>query len=149
MNLFRSLNWEDSIKMLGGELHMFRSILQIYVKGSDEAFEFYKKAFDAKIGFQDIDENGEVIHRELDVCGQAIAVGEARDTTRAGGNKRITGNTMQFCVQFEKGQEDRVRKAYETLREGSEIITPFGELFFSPCGVELIDKYGVWWCIFV
>lgn len=46
-------------------------------------------------------------------------------------------------------QEDKVHKAYETLLEGSEIITPFGELVFSPCGVELIDKYGVWWCLFV
>ena len=128
---------------------MFRSILQIYVKGSDEAFEFYKKAFDAKIGFQDIDENGIVIHRELDVCGQAIAVGEANDTTPAGGDRRITGNTMQFCIQFGEGQEEKVRKAYETLLEGSKIITPFGELFFSSCGVELIDKYGVWWCLFV
>jgi PhnB protein len=128
---------------------MFRSILQIYVKGSDEAFEFYKKAFEAKIGFQDIDEKGTVIHRELDVCGQAIAVGEAHDITRAGGNKRLTGNTMQFCIQFGEGQENKVHRAYETLLEGSEIITPFGELFFSPCGVELIDKYGVWWCLFV
>ncbi len=128
---------------------MFRSILQIYVKGSDEAFEFYKKAFEAKIGFQDIDEKGTVIHRELDVCGQAIAVGEAHDITRAGGNKRFTGNTMQFCIQFGEGQENKVHRAYETLLEGSEIITPFGELFFSPCGVELIDKYGVWWCLFV
>jgi PhnB protein len=128
---------------------MFRSILQIYVKGSDEAFEFYKKAFDAKIGFQDVDENGTVIHRELDVCGQAIAVGEANDTTQSDGNKRITGNNMQFCIQFGEGQEDKVRKAYEVLVESSEIITPFGELFFSPCGVELIDKYGVWWCLFV
>ena len=127
---------------------MFRSILQIYVKGSDEAFEFYKKAFDAKIGFQDTDENGTVIHRELDICGQAVAIGEAHDNTPASGAKRITGNTMQFCIQFEKGQEDRVRKAYETLREGSQIITPYGELIFTPCGVELIDKYGVWWCIF-
>lgn len=128
---------------------MFRSILQIYVKGSNEAFEFYKKAFDAKIGFQDIDENGTVIHRELDICGQAVAVGEAHDTTWAGGNKRNTGNTMQFCIQFGEGQEDKVRKAYETLLDGSKIITPFGELFFSPCGVELINKYGVWWCLFV
>ncbi|MDP4091461.1 MAG: VOC family protein, partial [Bacillota bacterium] len=103
---------------------MFRSILQIYVKGSDDAFEFYKEAFEAKIGFQDIDENGTIIHRELDVCGQAIAVGEAHDTTRAGGNSRITGNTMQFCLQFGQGQEDKVRKAYETLADGSEIITP-------------------------
>ncbi len=128
---------------------MFRSILQIYVKGSEEAFEFYKRAFDASIGFQDIDENGVVIHRELDVCGQAIAVGEAHNNTRAGGDKRITGNTMQFCIQFEVGQEDRVRKAYETLFDGSEIIVPYGELFFSSCGVELIDKYGIWWCLFV
>lgn len=128
---------------------MFRSILQIYVKGSDDAFEFYKKAFDANIGFQDIDEKGIVIHKELDVCGQAIAVGEAHDTSRAGGIKRLTGNTMQFCIQFGEGQEDKVRKAYETLLDGCEIITPFGELFFSPCGVELIDKYGVWWCLFV
>jgi PhnB protein len=128
---------------------MFRSILQIYVKGSDEAFEFYKKAFDVKIGFQDIDENGTVIHRELDVYGQAIAVGEAHDTIRAGGDSRITGNTMQFCIQFGEGQEDKVRRAYETLLDGSKIITPFGELLFSSCGVELIDKYGVWWCLFV
>ncbi len=126
-----------------------RSILQIYVKGSDEAFELYKTAFDANIGFQDIDEHGTVIHRELDVCGQALAVGEAHDTTRAGGDKRLTGNTMQFCLQFGEGQEAKVRKAYETLLEGSEIITPFGQLFFSSCGVELIDKYGVWWCLFV
>lgn len=134
---------------INGGVYMFRTILQIYVKGSNEAFEFYKRAFDAKIGYQDIDENGVIIHRELDVCGQAIAVGEANDTTRAGGDKRITGNTMQFCIQFGVGQEDKVRKAYETMLEGSKIITPFGQLFFSPCGVELIDKYGVWWCLFV
>jgi len=127
---------------------MFRTILQIYVKGSDEAFEFYKKAFDAKIGIQDTDENGVVIHRELDVCGQAIAVGEAKDTTRAGGTNRITGNTMQFCIQFDDEHKEQVRIAYETLLEGSEIITPYGELSFCPCGVELIDKYGVWWCLF-
>lgn len=128
---------------------MFRLLLQIYVKGSKEAFEFYKEAFDARIGYQEKDESGIIIHQELDVCGQAIAVGEANDITRAGGDRRITGNTMQFCIQFDRGQEDKVRKAYETLREGGEIITPFGELFFSPCGVELIDKYGVWWCLFI
>jgi PhnB protein len=131
------------------EVRILRSILQIYVKGRDEAFELYKKAFDAQIGYQDVDENGIVIHKELDVCGQAIAVGEARDDTRAGGATRITGNTMQFCLQFGEGQEERVKKAYETLLEGSTIITPFNELSFSPCGVELIDKYGVWWCLFV
>lgn len=51
---------------------MLRSILQIYVKGSDETFEFYKKAFDAEIGFQDIDENGAVIHRERDISDRLL-----------------------------------------------------------------------------
>lgn len=128
---------------------MVRSILQIYVKGSDEAFELYKRAFDAKVVYEDKDDNGNVIHRELDVCGQAIAVGEAHDDTRAGGTNRVTGNTMQFCIQFGDGQAEKVLKAYDTLLEGSTIITPLNELFFSPCGVELIDKYGVWWCLFV
>lgn len=127
---------------------MFRSILQIYVNGRNEALEFYKKAFDAEIGFQDFDDNGNIIHQELNVCGQAIAIGEADNKTRARGHNRITGNTMQFCIQFERGQENKVHKAYEILSEDAEIITPFGELIFSPCGVELIDKYGVWWCIF-
>lgn len=128
---------------------MLRSILQIYVKGSNEAFEFYKKAFGAQVGYQEVDEHGTIIHRELDLMGQAIAIGEAVDTTRAGGVQRVTGNTMQFCFHYGKGEEKRVRQAYEVLLEDAEIITPYGELFFSPCGVELIDKYGVWWCLFV
>jgi len=127
---------------------MFRSLLQIYVKGSAEAYEFYKNAFDAEVGYRDIDDNGVVIHQELNIAGQAIAVGEANDTTRAGGLQRVTGNTMQFCLQFGAENADKIQKAYEVLKEGSEIITPFGEFFFSPCGVELIDKYGVWWCLF-
>jgi len=128
---------------------MFRSILQIYVKGRDEAFEFYRNAFDAKIGYQDVDENGIVIHRELNLFGQAIAVGEARDIDGTDSQNRITGNTMLFCIQFAAGQEDRVRKAYKALIEGGRIIRPLGKLPFSPCGTELIDKYGVWWCLFV
>lgn len=128
---------------------MFRSLLQIYVKGSEDAYEFYKTAFNATDGYRDLDENGVVIHQELNICGQAIAVGEAHDTTRAGGKSRITGNTMQFCFQFGEGQEESVLRAYETLKEGGTIITPLYEMFFSTCGVELIDKYGVWWCLFV
>ncbi len=47
---------------------MFRTLLQIYVKGSDEAFEFYKRAFDAQIGYQDVDENGVDLQRRLLLC---------------------------------------------------------------------------------
>lgn len=127
---------------------MARSILQIYVKDRDEAYEFYQKAFDAEIGYQDVDENGNVIHRELNIGEQAIAIGELKTTGKVDGENIITGNTMQFCLQFGEGNEDKVKKAYEVMLEGSKIITPLGKMIFTPCGVELIDKYGVWWCLF-
>ncbi len=127
---------------------MARSILQIYVKDRDEAYEFYQKAFDAEIGYQDVDENGNVIHRELNIGEQAITIGELKTTGKVDGENIITGNTMQFCLQFGEGNEDKVKKAYEVMLEGSKIITPLGKMIFTPCGVELIDKYGVWWCLF-
>lgn len=127
---------------------MFRSILQIYVKDRNEAVELYKKAFDAKLGFHDIAEDGTILHMELDICGQALAVGEIRNSSCAG-EKSSTGNAMQFCLQFGEGQEDRVIKAYETLIDGGKTLTPLGNVGFSSCGVEFIDKYGVWWCLFI
>ena len=127
---------------------MFRSILQIYVKDRKEAIELYKKAFDAKLGFQDIAEDGTIIHMELDICGQAIAVGEVPNAS-CDDIKSCTGNTMQFCLQFGEGQEDRVKKAYDTLIDGGKTLTPLGDVGFSSCGVEFIDKYGVWWCLFI
>lgn len=129
---------------------MFRSLLQVYVSDSDEAFELYMKAFDAKVGYQDIAPDGTVIHRELVICEQqAMAVGDVHNIVSGEKAKAITGNTTQFCLQFGEGGEDKVIRAYETLIEGGKIITPLGGLFFSPCGAEIIDKYGVWWCLFV
>jgi PhnB protein len=124
---------------------MKRTLLQIYVKGRDEAIEHYKKAFDATLGYHEINPDGTFGHVELDINGQAIGVGEDND----GGEARITGNTMQFCLQFEDGEEDKVRKAYEVLKEGATINFPLGPSFFSPCVTDLIDRYGVRWCLFV
>ena len=122
---------------------MFRSLLQIYVKGKDKAFQLYQKAFDAEIGCKDVDENGVVIHQELNIMGQAFAVGEASDDTH------LTGNIMQFCLQFGEGNEGRIKNAYECLIEGGKTLTPPGEFSFSTYGVEFIDTYGVWWCLFI
>ena len=128
---------------------MARTLLQVYARDKTEAFAFYKEAFDATIGGRDYDENGVLIHQELDVCGLQIAVGDMVKRMTDAGDKPVTGNTMQFCLQFDKGQEERVRKACDMLAEGGEVLTPFGKLIWTTCGAELIDKYGVWWCLFV
>lgn len=120
---------------------MLRSLMQIYVKGSAEAVEFYRKAFDAVILGLYPDDSGGYMHSELDVHGQVIAVSELRDETAA-------GNTMQFCFHFGEGGEEKVRKAYGILKEGAVITDPVGPCDYSPCMFSLTDKFGVSWCLF-
>lgn len=124
---------------------MRRILLQIYTKNSKEAFEFYKKAFNAELGFCDKAEDGSIIHAELNFCGQSLAVGELGD----GQNEMIAGNTMQFCLHFEPGEEHIIKQAYETMKEGGKVIYPLGPSFFSSYNAALIDKYGVYWCLFI
>ena len=83
------------------------------------------------------------------MCGLQIAVGDTVKRMKDASGRPVTGNTMQFCIQLDKGQEERIRKACDMLADGGEVLTPFGELIWTPCGAELIDKYGVWWCLFV
>jgi PhnB protein len=119
-------------------------MMQTYVKGSDKAVEFYQKAFDAKLVSSYQNDDGTFYHAELDVYGQILAVAEANPNEEV-----ITGNTMQFCLHFEPDYEDKVRKAYEVLKEGATINYPLSPCDYSPLMVDLIDKFGIRWCLFV
>ena len=126
---------------------MKRSMMQIYVKKSDQAVPFYQRAFDAKLLCDHRHENGTVAHAELDIYGQVFAICETRE------NDVNTGNTMQFCLHFGEENEAAVKKAYDILKEDcmklTAPITGPGECPWSPCLFGLIDKFGVNWCIFV
>jgi len=122
---------------------MKRSMMQIYVKQSDKAVELYQKAFDADLEASYPFEDGTYMHAELNIYGQILAVSETGD------KETVTGNTMQFCLHFGEGKEALVRKAYDVLKDGAEIIYPLGKCDYSPLMADLTDKYGVRWCIFV
>jgi PhnB protein len=124
---------------------MKRVLMQIYVKDRTEAFNFYKNAFNAELGYCEKDENGNIIHAELDICGQQIAVGEFYNEPK----NQIIGNTMQFCLQFDKGEEHIIKRAYEAMQIDGKILSPLGSCFFSPYMADIIDKYGVHWCLFI
>ena len=124
---------------------MKRVLMQVYVKNRAEAFVFYQKAFNAELGFCDKDENGNIIHAELNIYGQYLAVGEYYYDPK----ETLIGNTMQFCLQFDKGEEDFIKTAYEVMKIEGTIITPLGPCFFSPYMADIIDKYGVHWCLFI
>ena len=120
---------------------MKRSMMHVYTKNSGEAFEFYRRAFDAAVVCCHPREDGTIDHAELDVYGQIVALRELD------GDSVSTGNTMQFCLEL--GEGDVVRKIYGALREGALKDAPPDSCEWSPLVFGVIDKYGVNWCVYV
>lgn len=127
---------------------MERSLMQVYVKDSDKAVAFYQKVFDAKLVSGYPDEGGRYYHAELDVYGQILAVAECC-YGNYGEAEGTVGNTMQFCLHFGEGTEELVRKIAGDLQEGAKVLYPLGPTSHSPLLTDLIDQFGVRWCIFV
>lgn len=123
---------------------MRRSMLQIYVSGSDKALAHYQRAFDAELLAFYPHPDATLLHAELNVYGQILAISEADQ-----GEARVTGTTMQFCLHFGEENEARLHRAYDVLKEGAVLVHPLGPCPFSPLMADLIDAYGVRWCIFV
>ncbi len=123
---------------------MHRSMMQVYVKGSNKAVELYQRAFDAELVASYPHNDGTYMHAELNVYGQILAISETQKSEEI-----ITGTTMQFCLHFGEGKEDLVQKAYNELKDGAKILYPLSPCEFSVLMVDIIDKYGIRWCIFV
>lgn len=121
---------------------MLRSMMQVFVKGSAEAVELYRKAFNAEVLCAYSDGNGGYMHAELNAYGQILAISEISEDV-------VTGNTMMFCFHFGEGGEEKVKTAYEVLKQDAISCSPIGACDYSPCQFVLTDKFGVYWCIFV
>lgn len=122
---------------------MYRSMIQVFVKESGKALEFYRNVFDAKVLCSYPDSDGRLLHSELDIFGQIMAISELSEETV------VTGNTMMFCLHFGEGKEAVVQKIYDMLKDEAEMISPLGPCSYSSLEADLIDKFGVRWCIFV
>ena len=139
---------------------MLRSMMQVYAAGSDQAVALYRRAFDAALVAEYPAEDGTYYHAELDVYGQILAVAEshlgmdypdsnpAYPVSFAPGAPRNPGNTMQFCLHFGPGHADKVQKAYDALKDGGLVLFPLGPMDFSPLACDVVDRFGVRWCIF-
>jgi len=121
---------------------MKRTMFQLYLNGCDEAIELYAKAFNATIDtIHRNPDNGMIAHAEIIAFGQYITFMES-------GTDTISGNTMQFCFHFEKGDEESIKKAYDALKESAVISQPLGSCEWSHCIFSLVDKFGVNWLLF-
>lgn len=121
---------------------MKRTLMQVYVKGSEEAVKLYQRAFGAPLVAAYQNDDGSYMHAELDVFGQIVAVSEA-------GDNLSTGNQMQFCLHLDSDEADKVTKAYDVLSDHAlKIDCPPGPCPYSPLMASFIDRFGIFWCIF-
>lgn len=123
---------------------MKRSMMQVYTKKSAAAVALYQKAFNATLGYNVQNEDGSYYHSELDVYGQILSVAEGPDT-----GAPVTGNTMQFCLHFNPDESAALEQAYNTLREGADVRVPLGPCEFGDSMTDLVDAFGVRWCLFL
>lgn len=85
-------------------------MMQVFVKGSKEALELYKKAFNADVLCEYPDGNGGYMHAEINAYGQVIAISEIEEEVNP-------GNTMMFCFDFGEGGEDRLEERMRYLKK--------------------------------
>lgn len=123
---------------------MKRSMMQVYVKGSDKAAELYMQAFGATMGDAYPSDDGTYMHCELHTEGHVLALAE----TDCAPSEINAGTTMQFCLHYQPDELPSVQRAYEALKEGAQILHPLGRCDYSDHMTDLIDRYGVRWCLF-
>jgi len=117
-------------------------MFQVFVARSVEAAEFYQRAFNAELLCAYYNDDGTIAHAELDVFGQILALSEAPIKTPS------TGDTMMFCLHLGEGNAEQVYKCYEVLKEGASPHEPPGDSGYSRHNFALVDRFGVWWCVF-
>jgi len=122
---------------------MSRSAFHICVKESVKALEFYQKVFDAKLLCRYDNSDGTIYHSEIEAYGQIMMVTDLAE------GSTIAGNNMMFVMQFSEGEKDIVQKIYDLLKDEAQIICPLGSCDYSPLQMDLIDKFGIHWCILV
>lgn len=125
--------------------------LQAYIQRSAEAIEFYQKAFGATLGYNVRNDDGTFMHAELYLDGQLlIALSESSSDVGIKNVKNYSPTdypTMNFGVNLDS--EEAVKKAYDVLIEGGNILLSLGPLPWSTCCANVVDKFGVFWYISV
>lgn len=120
----------------------------LYVRHSVEAASFYCEAFNMTIGYNAKHGDGTYLHAELEKDGISVfAVSESADDRAREATLAAAQPTMSLGVNL--NDDGELRRAYEALRKGGHVIRPLGELPWSPCSADVVDKYGVCWYIHV
>lgn len=120
----------------------------LYVKDSRAAVEFYMKAFGMTLGYHAENPDGSYLHAELGQNGQGgFAVSESPDGEAATAMLGARWPTMSYGIDFE--DDAALEKAYSALIDGGHVLRPLGPLPWTPLSADVVDKFGVYWYIYV
>jgi len=124
----------------------------LYIKNTLEEVEFYKRAFGMSLGYNEKFPDGTYVHAELQKDGKTVfAVSESQNNELVSVMKEMANGqifpTTSCGISF--NTEAEIKQAYEVLREDGIIRRPLGALPWSACSADVLDKYGVYWYIYL
>ncbi|MDE5563322.1 MAG: VOC family protein [Clostridiales bacterium] len=120
----------------------------------EQAIRLYEKAFNAKVeclirysdaNWEDYDkkltdeQKNYIYHAEIYIENQRIMMSDNIDI------EFQPSKALSLTVTMETKQD--VIKAFNVLKEGSEIIYPIHSTTYSSCFCSLVDKFGFRWVI--
>lgn len=120
---------------------------------AEEAIEFYKKTFDAKVTmlmrFKESPDKHmcapgseeKVMHAYMNIGETGVMISDGRNS----GQPKFEGFALSIGTKTE-GEAD---KLFNALGEGGKVTMPQSKTFFSPRFGMLQDKFGVHWMILV
>jgi PhnB protein len=123
---------------------------------TEEALEFYRKAFGAKVdmlmrhkdspeppqpGMVPPGSGNKVMHASLRIG----------DTTVMASDGRCTGKPsfQGFSLSLTARDEAEAKRLFAAVGEGGQVQMPLGKTFFSPAFGMVADRFGVSWMIIV
>lgn len=81
-----------------------------------------------------------ILHGSLNVNGEILYFSDAFP-----GSEVTSGNTVEIHIDYDS--EDQLRKAFDKLKIGGEVIMPVDKMFWGSVFGSLKDKFGIGWSL--
>lgn len=129
-----------------------RTGMTLYINNTLEAVNFYQEAFGLSLGYNEKFPDGTYMHAELQKNGMNVfAVSESK-------NKALVSALHEFAksgvppttsIGLKFDTEDEIELAYHMLIAEGVVCRTLGPLPWSVCSADVLDKYGVYWYIYM
>lgn len=131
---------------------MMQTGMTLYINHTLEAVDFYREVFGLSLGYHVKFPDGTYLHAELQKDGANVfAVSEAPNGALAEALRAFaqsgTPPTTSIGLRFDTREE--IERAYHCLGKEGVVVRPLGPLPWSVCSADVLDKYGIYWYIYL